>query len=110
VLLAACGPRFPPHAPVAPDLLKTICGASGAGAHVQVWRRTDDASITTLEVEPKARDGMLVFYDERGREQLQMPAHPDAPSSPEALQDDQRRDNVVEDGSRAERVPCDAPN
>jgi len=91
---------------VAPDLVKTICAAPGAGkgAHVQVWRRPDDASVTTLELLPGASSSPTVLYDDTGREQLTLPARHD--SSPEALEDDRRRDTIIEDGKRAEKIPC----
>ena len=86
-------------------MVKTICSGpdAGKGAKIQVWRRPDDASVTTLEVVGGAAD---VFYDETGREQLRMTKQTVGSGSPQVLEDQQRRDDAIADGKRAERIAC----
>jgi hypothetical protein len=100
LLAAACGPHFPPHPPMAPSVLSAVCRGASKGAKVQVWRHPDDASIATIELVPD------VYFDANGSEVLRL-KHIDVGSgSPEALENDERRDSVIQDGKRAEKLAC----
>ena len=79
----------------------------GKNAELQVWRDGATA-ITVYELIPDSdgpHAGVTALYDSRGREQLKLPP-PDMKTSPEALERDRRRDQVLEDGRRAETIEC----
>jgi len=95
--------------PTDPRVVHKLCTSDlgGKNAELQVWRDGATA-ITIYELVPDSdgpHAGMTALYDSRGREQLKLPP-PDMKTSPEALERDRRRDQVLEDGRRAETIDC----
>jgi hypothetical protein len=95
--------------PADPRVVRTLCASDlgGRNAELQVWRDGATA-ITIYELLPDSdgpHAGVTALYDSRGREQLKLPA-PDMKTSPEALERDRRRDQVLEDSKRSETIEC----
>ena len=95
--------------PADPRVVQKLCASDlgGKNAEVQVWRDGTTA-ITSYELVPDSdgpHAGVTALYDSRGREQLKLPA-PDMKTSPEALERDRRRDQVLEGSKSAETIAC----
>ncbi len=109
---ASCD-TFVRHAPKGPPpadgVVRALCTSDlgGPKAKVRVWRDSE-GQVTVLELLPdadaKAR-ASSALYDSRGREQLRLPPVDD-PGSPQALEVDRRRDEVIEDSRRGETLSC----
>jgi hypothetical protein len=95
--------------PADPRVVQRLCTSDlgGKDAELHVWRDGATA-ITVYELVPDEdgpHKGVTALYDSRGREQLELPP-PDMKTSPEALERDRRRDEVLEDSKRAETIEC----
>ena len=94
--------------PVPDSLAHTLCTGAGDGASIQVWREKD-GTFVVFEVKPdpaRGADAPTTFYDDHAREVLRVASHADAPSSPQALEAERRRETVTLQGKRAEKIAC----
>jgi hypothetical protein len=95
--------------PVDARVVQKLCTSDlgGPKAELHVWRDNVDR-VTVYELIPDSDGpaaGVTALYDSRGREQLRMPRIA-APTSPEGLERDRRRDSVLEDSQQRETVDC----
>ncbi len=111
---AACGgarlAKGPNARPVPDSLAHKLCTGEfgGDGAQIRVWREKD-GTFVVFELAPdiaKHSDAPTTFYDDTAREVLRLRSQADAPSSPQALEADRRRDSVTLEGKRAEIIAC----
>jgi hypothetical protein len=105
--------KFVRHAPKGPPpdqmIIGQICASSigGPKATVLVWRDMQ-GQVTVLELrpDPEAHSRTAAaLYDNRGREDLRIPALEEK-SSPQELEFERRHDAVVEDSRPGETLSC----
>jgi hypothetical protein len=112
--LVACD-KFVRHAPKGPPpdarVVARLCASelAGPGASLRTWR-DEQGQLVLLELLP-GQDGRshasTAYYDTRGRETLRV-APFDDPGSPQALDAEQRREEVTAGLRPGETVPCGA--
>jgi hypothetical protein len=95
--------------PVDARVVRMLCASDlgGPKAELHVWRDGADR-VTIYELVPDTDGpsaGATALYDSRGREQLHWPPIA-APTSPERLERDRRRDAVLEDSQERETIAC----
>jgi hypothetical protein len=114
--VVACGPRgdklakMPNARPLPAATVHSLCTSAygGDAAKLQVWRQRDGAFVVVEllpDVAKHGEDSPTTFFDDDGREVLRV-RHVDAPSSPEALDNDRRREDVTQGGGKAEVIAC----
>ncbi len=79
----------------------------GPEASVVIWRDSTDAvALYDLTPDPHAKaKASVALYDSRGHEELRLPPV-EAPTSPEALEVERRRESVLEDTKKGETIDC----
>lgn len=97
--------------PVPDSITHTLCTGEfgGDGAQIQVWRERD-GTFVVFELKPDITKhgghAPTTFYDDGAREVLRIASQAVAPSSPQALEADRRRESVTLEGKRAEIIGC----
>jgi len=114
VMIAGCASgaklaKMPNAKPIPDATIRAICKSQygGDGASIQVWREKD-GTFVVFELRPDAKkpDAPTTFFDDLPQEVLRVSSHEGSAGSPQALEDERKRETVTLQGRKAEIIPC----